>query len=242
MIEIKNLSKTYKKQKVLDSVHLTIPSGHLFSLMGPNGSGKTTLLKSLLGTVIPDAGSGICINGHSTRGRDDYKAELCYMPQSPQFPFHLKVRELVELIGRLRKQKGPHRERLIDELNIGPFWNKALGELSGGMTQKVNILQCFMFEAPIYILDEPTQGLDPQVAYFLKQWIIRLHQDGKTIVFTSHVMAEVDELADRMALLVEGKLYTVISPFELKRQKNAASLEEALHLFWKTVNSHEKSL
>ncbi len=241
MIEIKNLSKTYQKQKVLDNICLNIPEGSLFSLMGPNGSGKTTLLKSLLGTLLPDPGSEIIIHGKLICGDDVYKRELSYMPQFPRFPAHLKVAEMIHLLQKLRKQKPIHKTQLMEELGIDLFWEKNLGELSGGMIQKVNILQCFMFETPIIILDEPTGGLDPQVTYFLKQWVKKLHQQKKTIVFTSHVMAEVDELADQMALLVEGKLYAVVSPDRFKKEKKAGSLEEALHQFWKQANPHEKN-
>ena len=139
MIQIKNLSKTYRKQKVLDGVYLDIPEGSLFSLMGPNGSGKTTLLKSLLGTLIPDSGSEIFIHGKSIRGNDSYKRELSYMPQFPRFPAHLKVKEMIQLLQKLRKQKPTYKTQLIEELGIDLFWNKALGELSGGMIQKINI-------------------------------------------------------------------------------------------------------
>jgi Cu-processing system ATP-binding protein len=239
MIQIKNLSKTYKKQRVLKGIDLTIPHGSFFSLLGPNGSGKTTLLKSILGTVIPDRGSEILIQGKTIQGNDHYKRELSYMPQSPKFPAHLKVKEMIRLIRQLRKQRPVHQDQLIQDLGIHLFWNKPLGELSGGMTQKVNILQCFMFDTPICILDEPTLGLDPQITFYLKQWVKKQNKKGKTILFTSHIMAEVEELADRMALLVEGKLYTVIAPDQMKKEKGAASLEEALHQFWKSVANHE---
>lgn len=240
MIQIKNLSKTYKKQRVLRGIDLHIPEGSLFSLLGPNGSGKTTLLKSILGTVIPDRGSEIHLHGKSIRGTDQYKREIGYLPQAPKFPPHLKVKEMIHLLQRLRKQRPTHKEQLIADLKIDLFWSKPLGELSGGMTQKVNILQCFMFETPLVILDEPTLGLDPQVTFYVKGWVKKLHSNGKTILFTSHIMAEVEELAKQMALLVEGKLYTVISPAELKKEKGVNSLEEALHQFWKGV-SHEKT-
>jgi Cu-processing system ATP-binding protein len=240
MIQIKKLSKTYKRQKVLQGVDLTIPSGSLFSLLGPNGSGKTTLLKSILGTVIPDPGTEILVEGRSIRGNDHYKRELSYMPQAPKFPPHLKVKEMIQLILRLRKQRAVHKDQLMEDLGIGLFWNKALGELSGGMTQKVNILQSFMFDTPICILDEPTLGLDPQVTFYLKRWVKKLNTQGKTVLFTSHIMAEVEELAQQMALLVEGKLYMVISPEQLKKEKSTPSLEEALHQFWTSIANHEK--
>ena len=237
MITINDLSKNYGPQKVLDQVQLTIPDGQIFSLLGPNGSGKTTLLKSILGIISPAPPSEIIFNNLSVVGKRGYKRHIGYMPQNPKFPPHLQVKELVTLFEKLRQKKGVHKEKLIEDLKMIPFLNKPFNQLSGGMVQKVNILLCFMFETPLLILDEPTLGLDPQVTFYLKKLIREKKAEGKTILFTSHVMAEVEELADQMALLVEGKIYTVISPEALKKQKGTATLEEALHQFWKETSA-----
>ena len=224
MITIQHLSKSYRSQKVLDQVNLKIPAGSLFALLGPNGSGKTTLMKSLLGIVRPTPESKILLSVP--------KNQTAYMSQAPKFPSHLKVSELMTLFARLRWQEPIYQEGLIKDLGITPFWNKAIGELSGGMLQKVNILQCFMFETALYILDEPTSGLDPHTCFYLKQLLRKKKSEGHTLIFTSHIMSEVEELADRMALLVEGKIYTIASPEELKQQLNGKTLEEALHKFY----------
>ncbi len=242
MITIRNLSKHYGRQKVLNGVDLIIPDGVLFALLGPNGSGKTTLLKSLLGTVALDHFCEIIFNDHSILGKKDYKQNISYMPQNPKFPPHLKVKELVALFERLRQKKGVHKERLIKDLRIDSFWQRPFGELSGGMSQKVNILLCFMFETMLLVLDEPTLGLDPSITFYLKQLMLEKKMEEKTILFTSHIMAEVEELADQMALLVEGKIYTVIAPRELIRQKKSTTLEEALHLFWNNTSPYEKNI
>ena len=240
MIEIQNLNKNYRTQKVLSQVGLKIPNSCLFALLGPNGSGKTTLLKSILGIVLPTPGGKILLEGVSILGTKDYKDRTGYMSQAPKFPPHLKVCELMQLFARLRQQKPVYQESLLQDLNITPFWGKAIGELSGGMLQKVNILQCFMFENALYILDEPTSGLDPHTAFYLKQLLRKKKDQGHTLVFTSHIMSEVEELADLLALLVEGKVYTVTSPKELKQQRNNRNLEEALHQFWDSKKEYEK--
>ncbi|MDP2600713.1 MAG: ABC transporter ATP-binding protein [Deltaproteobacteria bacterium] len=242
MITIQSLSKHYGRQKVLDGVDLTVSDGVLFALLGPNGSGKTTLLKSLLGIVAPDPSGEIIFNNRSILGKKSYKRHVGYMPQNPKFPPHLKVRELVTLFEKLRQKKGVHKEKLAADLQIDRFWHKPFGELSGGMSQKVNILLCFMFETSLLILDEPTLGLDPSITFYLKQLMREKKTEGKTVLFTSHVMAEVEEIADRMALLVEGKIYTVIAPQEMMRQRKSKTLEEALHLFWNKTNPDEKNI
>lgn len=233
MITLRNLEKSYGRQKVLEALHLEIPSGSLFALLGPNGSGKTTVLKALLGIIHPSPGGEILFEGRNVSGENAYKRDVGYMPQIPKYPPHLKVKELVILFEKLRRKKGAHKERLIADLRVDRFWNKSFGELSGGMSQKVNILLCFMFETSLLLLDEPTLGLDPTITFYLKQLLREKKGEGKTILFTSHVMAEVEELADRMALLVEGKIHTVTSPEALKKEKGASTLEEALQHFWK---------
>ena len=235
MITLRAIDKSYRQHKVLQDICLQIPESSIFALLGPNGSGKTTILKSILGLVLPAESGDIQFQNRSILGTTAYKKHIGYMPQSPKFPPHLKVRELISLLQKLRQQAGPHQERLMRDLQIAPFWNKACGELSGGMLQKVNVLQCFMFENRLLILDEPTLGLDPQITFYLKGLMREQKTKEKTILFTSHVMAEVEELADQMALLVEGKIYTVLSPAELKRRENKNSLEAALYQFWNEV-------
>lgn len=232
MITIRNLSKKYREQTVLDGVSLEIPAGRIFALLGPNGSGKTTLLKSILGLVHPETGGEIIFEGVPVAGAVEYKRRIGYMPQAPKFPPHLKVSELVGLLEELRQTAGPRKEELLGGMQMGSFWEKPFGELSGGMAQKVNILQCFMFDLPLLILDEPTAGLDPHAAFYLKQLIREKRSAGASVIFTSHIMSEVDELADQMAFLVNGKIVTLTSPETLKGREGIASLEEALHRLW----------
>lgn len=234
MITINNLGKKFARRLILSGINLEIPDGSLFSLLGPNGSGKTTLLKSLLGIISPSPGSEISFDGQNAIGNNDFKHHVGFMSQFPKFPAHLKVHEFISLMERLRGRKGIHNEKLISDLGITPFWNRTIGHLSGGMLQKVNILQCFMYDHTSFILDEPTSGLDPLVAFTLKN-MMREKKGKATVIFTSHVMSEVEELADQMALMIEGKIYTVISPQKLKTQQKAATLEAALHDFWKGV-------
>lgn len=232
MIQIRNLKKSFDKREALKGVNFDVSAGKLFALLGPNGSGKSTLLKCLLGTVIPGSGSGIHISGKDILKDLSYKNEVTYMPQFPHFPPHLKVSEIITLFETFRTVPASFKDQLIEELGIGLFWKQPFGTLSGGMSQKVNILQCFMFDTPLAILDEPTQGLDPAMSFYLKQWIKKEHQRGKTILFTSHIMSEVEEMAEEMALLVEGKLYALTSPRSLMLENNAESLEQALQHFW----------
>ena len=237
MIEIQSLNKTFHRTKALNEISFTAPEGCSFALLGPNGSGKTTLLKALIGSVLPDPGSRFTLDGHSDPQDPEYKRKFVYMPQLPGFPPHLSPRETIALLTRVRNQEAPRMERLLEELKIQEFWDKPFRELSGGMRQKINILQCFMFDFQIAFLDEPTSSLDPRVALYLKNLIREIKSQGKTIMFTSHIMNEVEELADRMALFSAGSIYLVTEPAAFVREKNAKNLEEALLYYWREHES-----
>lgn len=228
MLTVENLSKTFRKTPVLSGISLEIPSGCAFSLLGPNGSGKTTLLKCLMGSIAPDETGCIRLEGDADVNGEAYKEKLVYMPQAPVFLPHLSPGEIVALLGRLRGRPAPRFSRLVEDLNMGSFWDRPFGQLSGGMKQKLNILQCFMFDFKIAFLDEPTASLDPAVAYYVKALIKELKNEGRTVVFTSHIMSEVEEVADTMALLENGKIFLEAAPAEFVRDRRAKNLEEAL--------------
>jgi Cu-processing system ATP-binding protein len=223
-IEIQELNKHYGKQRVLHDVSLKISTGACFALLGPNGSGKSTLIKSLLGLVLPDNPEAISVDGHPyPLSRQTLVRRCGYMPQIPEFPDNLRVRELVSLL-----------EEIDADLGIDAFSDKKCGELSQGMRQKVNILQALMYDRDLYILDEPTASLDPMNAYFLKEKVRELHRAEKTILFTSHIMKEVEELADDLCLFVDGKSILAGKPSELSRGGN---LEDSIVEIWR---SHEQ--
>lgn len=221
-LSIKGLEKKYGKNSVLHGIDLEIPKASTYALLGPNGSGKTTLLKSMLGIVKPSFVISFDVD----------KANVGYMPQQPNFPQNLKVRELLDLIKTLRKKEAIYEKYLLAEFDAEIFQEKLIRELSGGMKQKVNIIQAFMFEQSLFLLDEPTLGLDPHQTFVFKNLIKERCNYGSTVVFSSHIMSEVEELASTVALIVEGKIYLKDSPCVIKKMSNSRTLEEALHNFW----------
>lgn len=158
------------------------------------------------------------------------------MPQVPAFPANLRVREILTYLERLTG-KPVEKERLMEEMGVGAFYDRSFGQLSQGMKQKVNILQCFSFRRDIFIIDEPTAGLDPHMAYYLKELVKRKKGEGSTVLFTSHVMSEVEELADRMAVLVDGSLLVSDDPGAFMESQRAETLEEAVRHFWSMDHS-----
>lgn len=226
MIEFKNLHKRFGKLVVLDGLDLEISKGGIFAILGPNGSGKTTLIKCLLGMVIPNKGD-INFGKKSVLGQWAYRNNLNYLPQIANFPPNLTVIELINMVKNLRPKESNEQE-LIELFGLKSFLDKKLGNLSGGTKQKVNILLAFMFDSDLIVLDEPTNGLDPIALIHLKEIIQKEKAKGKTILITTHIMSFVEEVADEIVFLLDGKIYFKGTVDALKKQTNNDNLEHAI--------------
>ena len=226
MIEFKNLHKRFGKLVVLDGLNLEISKGGIFAILGPNGSGKTTLIKCLLGMVIPNKGD-IIFDNNSVLGKWAYRNNLNYLPQIANFPPNLSVMELINMVKNLRP-KASNSDELIELFGLKTSLDKKLGNLSGGTKQKVNIVLAFMFDSDLIVLDEPTNGLDPIALIHLKEIIQKEKEKGKTILITTHIMSFVDEVADEIVFLLDGKIYFKGTVDALKKQTNNDNLEHAI--------------
>ena len=226
MIDIKELYKKFGKNQVLKGVDLNISEKGIFAILGPNGSGKTTLIKAILGMVLPDSGQ-LSVGGTTIKRNWKYRDQIDYLPQIANFPPNLKVNELIAMIKDLRNRPGEDK-KLIALFGLEPFLAKKLSTLSGGTKQKVNLVLTLMFESPIIILDEPTSGLDPIALLHLKELISEEKKKGKTILITSHIMSFVEEMADEIVFLLEGKVYFKGDIQTLKTQTNQPVFERAI--------------
>ena len=226
MIQIQNLHKRFGKNQVLTGVALTIENGGIYAVLGPNGSGKTTLIKSILGMVIPNKGT-ISVLDQNIKNNSRYRQKIDYLPQIANFPSNIKVKELIRMIVDLR-QKTSNEKELITLFGLEPFLDKKLGTLSGGTKQKVNLVLTFMFDSPLIILDEPTTGLDPTSLIALKGLIQNERKKGKTILVTTHIMQFVEEVADEIIYLLEGKIYFKGSVKTLKQKTAQNNVEHAI--------------
>lgn len=226
MIEFINLNKSFGKNQVLKDLNLTIREGRISAVLGPNGSGKSTILKCLLGLALPDSGQ-ILFSNQSVRKAWRYRKNIDYLPQIARFPENLNTTELVKMITDIRQQQGDH-ETLVELFELAPFMHKKIRHLSGGTRQKVNILLTFMFNNPVIILDEPSSGLDPVAIIRLKDLIRRKKDSGKTILFTSHIMSLVEDLADEIIFLLEGSVYFQGSKEEILALSGEPNLERAI--------------
>ncbi|EAR16317.1 MULTISPECIES: ABC transporter ATP-binding protein [Robiginitalea] len=226
MIQIDNVHKRFAKNEVLKGVDLQIPEGGIYAVLGPNGSGKTTLIKCVLGLVIPNKGD-IRVKGQKVKNQWKYREEINYLPQIANFPGNIRVKELIGMIKDLRKKPGDEVS-LIELFGLEPFLDKKLANLSGGTKQKVNLVLTFMFDSPVIILDEPTSGLDPTAMIALKNLIRKEREAGKTFLITTHIMQFVEEIADQVVYLLEGKIYYTGTLSGLLEKTGQHDLEHAI--------------
>lgn len=214
MIRIENISKSFGKLRVLEGVNVHLKQGHTVAIIGPNGSGKTTLIKILLGMVVPNEGT-VLFDNQAITSDPAYRAKIGYMPQIGRYPANLKISQLFEMMTDLRTETQLDEE-LMEAFRLTEIFQKPLGTLSGGTKQKVSAALAFLFNPPVLILDEPTAGLDPLSSEILKDKIQKEHDNGKLILITSHVMADLDELATDVLYMQDNKVQFYKSLEELR--------------------------
>jgi Cu-processing system ATP-binding protein len=236
MIEIKNVSKKFGKQKVLREITLNIIRNRITAIVGPNGSGKTTLIKSILGLVEIDSGE-ILFDGLNIKNDITYRNRIGYMPQVGHYPENLRVGEVIELIKSLRANTALQNiDNLIQVFALEPYLDKFVRNLSGGTIQKISAVISLMFDSDIYILDEPTAGLDPVAVVELKN-LIREHKNrGATFIVISHQLSEIETYAERLVFMLNGRVVIDDEVHTFVESMGKASLEESIIHFLKEQN------
>ncbi|MEQ9063466.1 MAG: ABC transporter ATP-binding protein [Vicingaceae bacterium] len=225
-VQVESLGKSFGKKVVLENIDLDFSMPGITTILGPNASGKTTMIKSILGMVFPDKGV-VRVNGMVVNGQSAYKKDISYLPQIAQFPENLKVTELIKLIEDIRG-KGHRADALINLFGLRPHLNERITILSGGTKQKVNVVLAFMYDNPLLILDEPTNGLDPVALVRLKDLIRKEVEMGKVIIITTHIMELVEELSDRIIYMLEGRVHFKGTVDELKLAYGSTTVEKSI--------------
>lgn len=204
MIRVEGLRKRYGSHDALRGVSFALRPGAVTALVGPNASGKSTLIKVILGLVRADAGQ-VFVDGAAADAAGEYRRAIGYMPQLARFPDNLTVADVLALVSAFRAG-APRDDELIESLHLVRDLDRPVRTLSGGTRQKVSAAIAFLFRPRILILDEPTAGLDPLSATVLKDKIRAARADGRTVLVSSHVSAELDGLCDDIAFLCDGEL------------------------------------
>ena len=203
MIQVHGLTKHFGKFVAVDDISFEADKGEILALIGPNGSGKSTTMKCIAGLISPTRGE-ILVDGvpAAPRNRD----WLSYLPQKVSFPENLSGKEVLEFYRRLRKLDPAFGTRALDISNLNGFSNRAVRQYSAGMLQRLGIAIALMPESSVVVLDEPTAGLDPDAVSHFQELLTAMRGRGKTVIVSSHALAEVEAVADRVAILVQGRL------------------------------------
>jgi ABC-2 type transport system ATP-binding protein len=214
VIETRSLTKVYRdfwgRQKVraLKALDLEIRRGEIFGLLGPNGSGKTTTMKLLLGLLFPTSGQALVLGENATEVTKNER--IGYLPEESYLYRFLNAEETLDFYGRLFNMPGNIRRQrtaeLIEKVGLGAAKRRQLKEYSKGMTRRIGLAQALINDPELILLDEPTSGLDPIGTRAMKDLILELKAAGKTIVMCSHLLADVQDVCDRIGILYQGEL------------------------------------
>ena len=225
-ISVNEVTKCYSGHTALDRISIDIPERCIYGLLGPNGAGKTTLIRILDQITMPDTGQ-VLINGEPLGQR--HVASIGYLPEERGLYKKMKVGEqaiyLAELKGIKKAEAQRRLKQWFDKFEIGGWWDKKVEELSKGMQQKVQFITTVIHEPDILIFDEPFSGFDPINANMLKESILELRDKGATILLSTHNMASVEELCDRITLINKGKSILEGKVSDIKRQHDTHKRE-----------------
>jgi ABC-2 type transport system ATP-binding protein len=239
-LSISALRKRYGKFEALSGVDLRIGAGEAFGLVGANGAGKTTLIKCLLDLCAHDAGA-IEIFGVGARN-PAARRRLAYLPERFNPPHYLRAREFLALLCELAGERydASRALKIVDELALErDALDKQVRTLSKGMAQKLGLAGSFLLARDLYVLDEPMSGLDPAARVAVKSLLRRLAGEGRTLFFTSHVLADVDELCSSIAVLDRGRIRFRGAPAALCARYQEPNLERA---FMRCLDEHEAAI
>ena len=236
MLTIDNISKSFGTYRALDGVSLHVRRGSVFGLLGPNGAGKTTLIRIINHIIRPDGGT-LLFDGHPMTDAD--VMQIGYLPEERGLYKKMRVGEQAIYLARLKGlDKSTAEQRLrqwFDRLEIADWWNRRVEELSKGMQQKVQFVVTVLHNPQLLIFDEPFSGFDPVNADLLKREILRLKEQGATVIFSTHNMPSAEELCDDIALIDHAQVVLSGSLADIKASHPGQDLDR---IFINTVRSH----
>ena len=205
IIEVNNLTKTYGAARGISDVSFTVEQGEIFGFIGPNGAGKSTTIRTLLSLIHPTSGSATIFGKDIIKDAPEIKKDIGYLPSEVFYYDHMKVKDLLKYSASFYKKDCSKRiKELVEIMELDV--NRKIDDLSLGNKKKVGIVQGLLHEPKLIILDEPTSGLDPLMQHKFFDLLEEENKKGATILFSSHILSEVQRLCDRVAIIKEGKI------------------------------------
>ena len=231
MINVERLTKRYGEKVAVDALDLRVEPGEIVGFLGPNGAGKSTTVKVITGLIKPDSGRASVCGFDVVLQPLEVKKRLGYVPETPALYESLSANEYLELISCLhhldRNTASSRRRELLELFGLSANANQRLNEFSKGMRQKVVIAAALMHRPDVLILDEPLDGLDANTAMVVKELLKRLAAQGKTIMFSSHILDVVERVCSRIVIIDHGRYVAAGTSAEIRAAEGASSLEEA---------------
>lgn len=210
VIEINNLTKNYGKNRGVSNVNFSVQDGDIFGFLGPNGAGKSTTIRSMLGFIQYESGDIKILGRDARKHREEILKEIGYMPSEAMFYPHMKVKEIIKMAADLRKMDcSKEAEKLCERLQIDV--NKKISELSLGNRKKVSIVCAMQHKPKLFIFDEPTSGLDPLMQTEFFELIKEYVREGATCMLSTHILSEVKQYCNNVAIMKDGKIQRVDS-------------------------------
>ena len=205
-IRIDGITKAYEGHRAVDDLHLTVPQGSVFGLLGPNGAGKTTSIRMVMNILIPDTGR-IEVLGEAMN--EQLKERIGYLPEERGLYAKMKVSEVLHYLASIKgvpaRTARERTDRWLERVALSDWKDKKVEELSKGMQQKVQFVSALLHDPELLILDEPFSGLDPVNVDMLKEIILEQHEQGKTIVFSTHIMEQVEKMCEFICMINKGQ-------------------------------------
>ena len=207
ILSVKNLNKSFGEFKAVNNMNLQVKQGDIYGFLGPNGAGKSTTLRMILGLIKPDSGE-ILINGKSNSGSNrNFLTSIGALIEKPDFYKNLSAYDNLKILYKMSKLKDINRiSDVLKEVDLWDKKNQKVGGFSQGMKQRLGIAQTLMHQPSLIILDEPSNGLDPQGQSDMRSLILRINQEmGITVIISSHILSEIEKISNRMVVINKGE-------------------------------------
>lgn len=242
-VSVRNFTKKYGAFTAVDGVSFDVQAGEVFALLGPNGAGKSSIVRALVGIHAPTSGTVEIAGIDMTANPVAAKEALGYLPEVASLYESLTAREHLTLVARLHRLPGAAAasiERILESLDLLPFADHVIASFSKGMKQKTALAGAILADPEVYILDEPASGLDAEAALILRSLVREAAARGKAVLYTSHLLDVVEKVADRAAILVQGKMVAIGTLEEIRAQAGVRG--DLASVFATLVRSEDPSL